>query len=267
MIFSTPHTRDTAREMRRILTDEGIQVHVAAELLNVQGRSGDEVSLLMRTASGEQKIQGSDILVAAGRVPNTAGIGLEHTGVKVDGRGYIRVNERLETTAAEIWAIGECAGSPQFTHVSEDDFRIIRDNLSGGNRSTRDRLIPYCMFTDPPLAHVGLSEGDAERQSIIVRVARLPVDSVLRAQATGERQGFMKVLVGENDDRILGFTMIGAAAGEVMAVVQMAMLAGAPYGRLADAVLAHPTMAEGLGMLFSNVPRPSLQHAAPERAA
>jgi pyruvate/2-oxoglutarate dehydrogenase complex dihydrolipoamide dehydrogenase (E3) component len=258
---------DVSLEMRRILSDEGIQVHVAAELLNVQGRSGDKVSLLMRTPSGEQKIEGSDILVAAGRVANTAGIGLDETGVKVDGRGYIRVNERLETTAAEIWAIGECAGSPQFTHVSEDDFRIIRDNLSGGNRSTRDRLIPYCMFTDPPLAHVGLSEGDAERQGIIVRVARLPVDSVLRAQATGEREGFMKVLVGDSDDRILGFTMIGAAAGEVMAVVQMAMLAGTPYERLANAILAHPTMAEGLGMLFSNVPRRALQPVTPEKAA
>jgi pyruvate/2-oxoglutarate dehydrogenase complex dihydrolipoamide dehydrogenase (E3) component len=258
---------DVSQEMRRILTDEGIQVHVAAELLNVQGRSADKVSLLMRTASGEQKIQGSDILVAAGRAANAAGIGLEQTGVKVDGRGYIRINERLETTAAGIWAIGECAGSPQFTHVSEDDFRIIRDNLSGGNPSRRDRLIPYCMFTDPPLAHVGLSEGDAERQGIIVRVARLPADSALRAQATGERQGFMKVLVGQNDNRILGFTMIGAAAGEVMAVVQMAMLADAPYGRLADAILAHPTMAEGLGMLLSNVPRRSLQPVTPERAA
>jgi pyruvate/2-oxoglutarate dehydrogenase complex dihydrolipoamide dehydrogenase (E3) component len=258
---------DVSQEVRRIVSHEGIQVHVAAELLNVEGRSGDKVSLLIRTASGEQKINGSDILVAAGRTANTAGIGLEETGVKLDSRGYIRVNERLETTAADIWALGECAGSPQFTHVSEDDFRIVRDNLSGGNRSTRDRLVPYCMFTDPPLAHVGLSEGDAERQGIMARVARLPMDSVLRAQATGEREGFMKVLVAENDDRILGFTMIGAAAGEVMAVVQMAMLAGMPYGRLADAVLTHPTMAEGLGMLFSNVPRRSRQHVTPERAA
>jgi pyruvate/2-oxoglutarate dehydrogenase complex dihydrolipoamide dehydrogenase (E3) component len=257
---------DVSQEIRRTLSDEGIQVHVAAELLNVQGRSGDQVSLVVRTASGEQKIKGSDILVAAGRIPNTAGIGLEETGVKLDGRGYIRVNERLETTAAGIWAAGECAGSPQFTHVSEDDFRIIRDNLNGGKRSTRDRLIPYCMFTDPPLAHVGLSERDAERQGIPVRVARLPVDSVLRAQATGERQGFMKVLVGENDDRILGFTMIGAAAGEVMAVVQMAMLAGMPCGTLADAVLAHPTMAEGLSMLLSNMPHRSLRPVTLKRA-
>jgi pyruvate/2-oxoglutarate dehydrogenase complex dihydrolipoamide dehydrogenase (E3) component len=257
---------DASQEIRRVLAGEGIEIHTAAELLSVQGRSGDKVDLVVRTAAGEQNIEGSDILVAAGRVANTAGIGLEQTGVELDGRGYVRVNERLETTAAGIWALGECAGSPQFTHVSEDDFRIVRDNLAEGNRNTRDRLIPYCMFTDPPLAHVGLSERDAERQDIIVRVARLPVDSVLRAQATGEREGFMKVLVGENDDRILGFTMIGAAAGEVMAVVQMAMLADLPYGKLANAVLTHPTMAEGLGMLLENVPRRSAQRA-PERAA
>jgi pyruvate/2-oxoglutarate dehydrogenase complex dihydrolipoamide dehydrogenase (E3) component len=257
---------DASQEIRRILADEGIEIHTAAELLSVQGRSGDTVGLVVRTGAGEHNIEGSDILVAAGRVANTAGIGLEQTGVEPDGRGYIRVNERLETTAAGIWALGECAGSPQFTHVSEDDFRIVRDNLAGGNRNTRDRLIPYCMFTDPPLAHVGLSERDAERQGTVVRVARLPVDSVLRAQATGEREGFMKVLVDENDDRILGFTMIGTAAGEVMAVVQMAMLADLPYGKLANAVLTHPTMAEGLGMLLENVPRRSSQRA-PERAA
>jgi pyruvate/2-oxoglutarate dehydrogenase complex dihydrolipoamide dehydrogenase (E3) component len=222
--------------------------------------------LRVRTGEGERTIEGSDILVAAGRVPNTVGIGLEQTGVEIDGRGYIRVNERLETTAAGIWALGECAGSPQFTHVSEDDFRIVRDNLAGGNRDTRHRLIPYCMFTDPPLAHVGLSERDAERQGVVVRLAKLPVDSVLRAQATGEREGFMKALVGKKDDRIVGFTMIGAGAGEVMAVVQTAMLAGISFEKLADAVLAHPTMAEGLGMLLSNVPRRSVAHT-PERAA
>ena len=203
--------------------------------------------------SGEQEIEGSDILVAAGRVPNTAGIGLEEAGVELDGHGYIRVNERLETTASSVWAIGECAGSPQFTHVSIDDFRIISDNLAGGNRSTRDRLVPYCMFTEPPLAHVGLSESEAQRQGIAARVARLPMSAVRRTATTDETQGFMKVLVGGADDRILGFTMIGAEAGEVMAAVQMAMLAGLPYPMLRDAVLAHPTMAEGLGSLFSNV--------------
>jgi pyruvate/2-oxoglutarate dehydrogenase complex dihydrolipoamide dehydrogenase (E3) component len=245
--------------MRRILTGEGIQVLVEAELLQVRGRSGDKVTLSARTPSGEHSIDGSDILVAAGRIPNTAGIGLKETGVELDGRGYIRVNGRLETSAPDVWAVGECAGSPQFTHISEDDFRIIRDNLAGGNRSTRDRLIPYCMFTDPPLARVGLGESEAERQGILARIARLPMDSVLGAQATDQRQGFMKALVGDSDDRILGFTMIGAAAGEVMAAVHTAMLAGLSYPNLANAALAHPTMAEGLSSLFSNVPPRAVQ--------
>src|ERR1700720_538979 len=246
---------DVSQEMRRILTSEGIKVLVEAELLQVRGRSGDKVTLRARTSSGEQHIDGSDILVAAGRIPNTTGIGLKEAGVELDGRGYIRVNGRLETGAPDVWAVGECAGSPQFTHISEDDFRIIRDNLAGGNRSTRDRLVPYCMFTDPPLARVGLSEGEAERQGVVVRVAKLPMNSVLGAQATDQMEGFMKALVGDGDDRILGFTMIGAAAGEVMAVVHTAMLAGLSYSRLADADFAHPTMAEGLSSLFSQVPR------------
>jgi len=245
---------DVAQEMRRLLGDEGIHVLVEAQLLEVRGRSGDRVALTVRTPSGEQNIDGSDILVAVGRIPNTAEIGLKETGVELDGRGYIRVNGRLETSAPEVWAIGECAGSPQFTHISEDDFRIVRDNLAGGNRTTRDRLVPYCMFTDPPLARAGLSEGEAERQGVIARVATLPMDSVLGAQATDQRQGFMKALIGDNDDRILGFTMIGAAAGEVMAAVHTAMLAGLSYTSLANAAFAHPTMAEGLSSLFSNVP-------------
>ena len=250
---------DVADEMQRILGDEGVGFLTAAETLNVDGRSGKEVSITVRMASGQQKIEGSDILVAAGRVPNTAGIGLEAAGVELDGHGYIRVNERLETTASSVWAIGECAGSPQFTHVSIDDFRIIRDNLAGGKRSTRDRLVPYCMFTDPPLAHLGLSEREAQNKGVTARVARLPMSGVRRTVTTDEAQGFMKVLVGANDDRILGFTMIGAEAGEVMAAVQTAMLADLPYPRLRDAILAHPTMAEGLGDLLSNVPPRSVQ--------
>jgi pyruvate/2-oxoglutarate dehydrogenase complex dihydrolipoamide dehydrogenase (E3) component len=250
---------DVVDEVQRILSGEGIGFLIAAQTLNVSGRSGQEVSLTVRTSSGERRIEGSDILVAAGRVPNTAGIGLEDAGVELDAHGYIRVNERLETTASNVWAIGECAGSPQFTHVSIDDFRIIRDNLAGGNRSTRDRLVPYCMFTDPPLARVGLSEREAQGRGVSVRVARLPMSGVRRTATTDETQGFMKVLVGDGDDRILGFTMIGAEAGEVMAAVQTAMLADLPYPRLRDAILAHPTMAEGLDALFSNVPVRSAQ--------
>ena len=250
---------DVADEMQRILRDEGMRFLVAAETRNVNGRSGEEVSVTVRTGAGEEKFEGSDILVAAGRVPNTVGIGLEEAGVELDAHGYIRVNGRLETSASDVWAIGECAGSPQFTHVSIDDFRVIKDNLAGGKESTRDRLVPYCMFTEPPLAHVGLSERDAQRQGVAARLARLPMSSVRRTATTDETQGFMKVLVGGNDDRILGFTMIGAEAGEVMTVVQTAMLADLPYPRLRDAVLAHPTMAEGLGSLFANVPPRSAQ--------
>jgi pyruvate/2-oxoglutarate dehydrogenase complex dihydrolipoamide dehydrogenase (E3) component len=249
---------DVADEVRRILRDEGIEILTGAEPLKVDGRSGQGVRVTLRTSSGEQVIEGSDLLVAVGRTPNTAGIGLEEAGVALDARGYIRVNERLETTAPGVWAMGDCAGSPQFTHVAGDDFRIVRDNLGGGNRSTRDRLVPYCMFTDPPLAHVGLSERDAQRNGIAVRVAKLPVSAVLRTEATDETQGFMKALVGADDDRILGFTMIGAEAGEVMASVQTAMLAKLPYQTLRDAILTHPTMAEGLGPLFENVPQRSV---------
>ena len=238
---------DVADEMQRILCDEGIEVVMAAETLRVHGRSGEDVGIVVRTAAGERNIEGSDILVASGRTPNTAGIGLAEAGVELDARGYIRVNGRLETSAPDVWAMGECAGSPQFTHVSHDDFRIIRDNLAGGQRSTRDRLVPYCMFTDPPLARVGLSETEAQRQGVAARVAKLPTSAVLRAKTTGETQGFMKVLIGARHERILGFTMIGAEAGEVVAAVQAAMLAELPYSSLRDAVLAHPTMAEAVG--------------------
>ena len=246
---------DVADELQRILSSEGIQFIVAAEIHLVRGRSGEEVAVSVRTASGERTIEGSDILAATGRIPNTDRTGLDVAGVELDDRGYIRVNERLETSASAVWAIGECAGSPQFTHASVDDFRIIRDNLAGGNRSTRDRLVPYCMFTDPPLARVGLSESEARVRGISVRVARLPMSAVLRTEATDEKQGFMKALVG-TDDSIVGFTMIGSEAGEVMAAVQTAMLAKLPYQRLREAVIAHLTVAEGLGPLFSNTPAP-----------
>jgi pyruvate/2-oxoglutarate dehydrogenase complex dihydrolipoamide dehydrogenase (E3) component len=255
---------DVANEMQRILGDEGIQFLMTAETLTVHGRSGEKVSVTVRTPSGEHQIDGSDILVAAGRIPNTEGIGLHEAGVELDSRGYVRVNERLETTAPDVWAMGDCAGSPQFTHVAGDDFRIIRDNLAGGKRTTGDRLVPYCMFTDPPLAHVGLTERRAEADGVAVRIAKLPTSAVLRTEATGETQGFMKAVISGDDDLILGFTMVGAEAGEVMAAVQTAMLANLPYQKLRDAVLTHPTMAEGLGPLFENV-RPRSHSAKPHR--
>jgi pyruvate/2-oxoglutarate dehydrogenase complex dihydrolipoamide dehydrogenase (E3) component len=246
---------DVAEVIQRILSEEGIRFVLSATTQKVEGRSGGEVTVTLRTSAGEEKLVGSDILLAAGRVPNTAGIGLEEAGVALDDRGYIRVNERLETTSPGVWALGECAGSPQFTHISVDDFRIIHANLGfRPTRSTRDRLVPYCVFTDPPLARVGLSEREAQRDGIPVRVAKLPMSSVLRTATTDETQGFMKALVSASDDRILGFTAIGSEAGEVMAGVEIAMLGDLPYPKLRDAVIAHLTIAEGLGSLFANVP-------------
>ena len=245
---------DVAEEVRRFLTAEGIDILLTATTLSVQGRSGEAVSVTLRTDGGERTLDGSHVLVAAGRRPNTEGIGLDLAGVERDAQGYIAVDEWLATSAPETWAIGECAGSPQFTHVSFDDFRVIRDNLAGINRTTRDRLVPYCMFTDPPLGRVGLSETEAQRQGLAVRVARLPMEMILRTRTLGETTGFVKVLVAADNDQILGFAMIGPEAGEVMAVVQTAMLAGMPYTGLRDAIIAHPTMAEGLGALLSTIP-------------
>ena len=245
---------DIAAEMLRILIAEGIEVLLGVEPVGVHGLSGDEVSVTVRTADGEKRIEGSDLLVAVGRIPNTADIGLDTAGIALDPRGFIRVNERLQASADGVWAIGECAGSPQFTHVSVDDFRIVMTNMAGGKRRTDDRLVPYVMFTDPPLARVGLSEGEAQRQGIPVRVATLPMSNVLRTEATEETDGFMKVVVGANDDGILGFSMIGSEAGEVMTTVQTAMLAKLPFPKLRDATITHLTIAEGLGPLLGNVP-------------
>jgi len=245
---------DVSEEMYKILSDEGIHFKLNAEIVKVEGQSGKNVTIVVRTKSGEERVEATDILASSGRVPNTQGIGLDKAGVQVDERGFIRVNDRLETTAPEVWAVGDCAGSPQFTHISENDFIIIRNNLEGGNSSTRTRQVPYCLFTDPQLSHVGLSENDAQRQGIKVRVAKMPTGAVLRTQTNEQRLGFMKAVVSADDDRILGFTMIGADAGELVAVVQIAMLGNLPYQQLRDAVLTHPTMAEGLGPLFANVP-------------
>jgi len=248
---------DVADEIRGMLGVEGVEVVLGAEVLTVEGRSGEQLRLRVRTATDERTIEASDLLVATGRTPNTADIGLDVAGVELDARGYVRVNDRLETTAPAVWAIGECAGSPQFTHASVDDYRIIRDNLAGGNRSTRDRLVPFCLFTDPPLARVGLTEAEARQRGVAVRVATLPISTVLRTHTTGETTGLMKVLVEASGDRILGFTMLGADAGEVVAAVQTAMLGGLSYALLRDAIIAHPTMAEGLNMLFEAVPAAS----------
>jgi pyruvate/2-oxoglutarate dehydrogenase complex dihydrolipoamide dehydrogenase (E3) component len=244
---------DVADAIRELLTDEGVEVLLQAEVLVVTGRSGAGVALQLRSGATERTLEASDILVAAGRTPNTDRLDADKAGVELDARGYIRVNDRLQTSAPDVWATGECAGSPQFTHVGEDDCRVVLDNLAGGSRSTRGRLIPYCLFTDPELAHVGLTESEARRQGVPYRIARLPMAQVLRARTLSQTRGFLKALIGD-DDRILGFTAFGAEASELMAVAQTAMLGGIPYTVLRDTIWTHPTAAEGLLGLFANPP-------------
>lgn len=245
---------DVGQALLQRFVRDGIDVLLDARLIDVEGQSGRLVRLRIQTPDGIQIIEGSDILVSAGRTPDTQGIGLDTVGIDVNERGYIKVNERLETTAKDVWALGDCAGGPQFTHVSFDDFRIVRDNLNGGHRTTRNRLVPYCMFTDPELGRVGLNEREAQRDGIAYRVAKIPMAAVLRTRTMSETEGFLKALIAAQSDQILGFTALGAGAGELIAVIQTAMLAGIPYTTLRDTVLTHPTIAEGLTVLFANEP-------------
>lgn len=217
------------------------------------GKSRQSVNIVVEQDGEEKVLTGTHVLVAIGRTPNTEGLGLELAGVELTDRGYIKVNERLQTTAPGIWAIGEVAGSPQFTHISLDDFRVVHANLNGGNRVTTGRQVPYCLFTDPELAHVGLHETEAQAQGIPYRLFKMPMEADLRARTLSETRGFLKALVAADSDLILGFTAFGVGAGEIMAAVQVAMIGRLPYTALRDAVLTHPTLAEGLISLFSSV--------------
>jgi len=245
---------DVSLAVLQLFQDEGIEVLLNTRVLSVDGLSGERVSLQLQSGNGTRTLEGTDILAATGRTPNTSGIGLEKAGIEVTEKGHIRVNDRLETTAPNVWAMGDCAGSPYFTHVAEDDFSIIRENLNGGNRSTRNRLVPYCVFIDPELARVGLNESQAREKGVAYRVGSVPFDSAWRAWTISEKRGFMKTLIDADSDRILGFTAFGPEAGELMGTVQLAMLAGVPYTILRGAMFAHPTMTEGLKALFMSVP-------------
>jgi pyruvate/2-oxoglutarate dehydrogenase complex dihydrolipoamide dehydrogenase (E3) component len=209
------------------------------------------VRVTLRQNETDRSLEGSHLLVAAGRVPNTKDIGLEFAGVELTHNGYIKVNERLETTAPGVWAVGEVAGSPQFTHISEDDFRVVRANMLGGNRVTTGRQVPFCIFTDPEFARIGLNEKEAKASGISFRLFKVPMAAVLRARSLMETRGFLKCLVEHDSDQILGFAAFGVGAGEIMGCVQIAMLGHMPFTALRDAVLTHPTIPEGLVALFS----------------
>jgi pyruvate/2-oxoglutarate dehydrogenase complex dihydrolipoamide dehydrogenase (E3) component len=245
---------DAAAALLELFSDEGITVHLQTQIRSVAGESGCGVRLVADGPDGERIIEGSDLLVGVGRTPNTAGIGLEHTGVKLTAAGYVSVDERLATTAPGVWAIGECAGSPQFTHVAFDDFRVVHDSLHGGSRTTTGRLVPYVVFTDPELARVGCNETEARHRGIGYRLLTMPMAAVLRTRTTSETRGFMKMLVAADSDQILGFTAFGAEASELMAAVQTAMVGHVPYTTLHHAIYTHPTIAEGLTFLLRNAP-------------
>jgi pyruvate/2-oxoglutarate dehydrogenase complex dihydrolipoamide dehydrogenase (E3) component len=255
---------DVCDALRSLLEDEGIDILLNARIKSVAGKSGDSVSIVFEQDGTEQVLEGSHVLVALGRIPNTEELGLEVAGIELTQHGYIKVNERLQTTAPGVWAIGEVAGSPKFTHISVDDFRVVHANLTGGSRVTTGRQVPYCLFTDPELARIGLSETEAKARGVAYRLFKVPMEADLRARALSETRGFMKALVETDGDRILGFTAFAIDAGEIMAAVQVAMIAGLPYTALRDAVLTHPTLVEGLIPLFSSAA--SVQDAAGARA-
>lgn len=245
---------DVSDALLQLMRDEGIEVITGAYVTQVQGKSGESVQVLVTQAGADKILTGTHLLVATGRTPNTNGIGLDLAGVETTERGYIKVNERLETSAPGVWAVGECAGSPQFTHIAFDDFRVVRDNLAGGHRVTTGRQVPFCLFTDPELARIGLSETEAKERGLAYRLAKIPMLANLRTRTLSETRGFMKALIDAQSDRILGFTVFGVGGGEIMGAVQVAMIAGLPYTGLRDAVFTHPTLLEGLVALFSAVP-------------
>src|SRR5215472_7533456 len=243
---------DVTDGLRALFEDEDIDLALNAHIRRVSGQSGQSVKVDLEQNGVERIIQGSHLLVALGRIPNTRGIGLELAGVELTDHGYIKVSERLQTTASGVWAIGEVAGSPQFTHISVDDFRVVHSGLTGGSRVTTGRQVPFCLFTDPEFARIGLSEKEANAKGVPYRLFKVTMEEVLRARTLSETRGFLKALVETRGDRILGFTAFGVGAGEVMSAVQIAMIAGLPYTALRDAILTHPTLVEGLTPLFSS---------------
>ncbi len=245
---------DVTRAVQELFVEEGIRIITGASIERIEGTSGEQIKAHIFQSGSFSTIEGTHLLVAGGRTPNTDNIGLQLAGIELESSGHIHVNNRLQTTAEGVWAVGDCAGSPHFTHIALDDFRVVRDNLAGIDHTTSNRQVPYCLFIDPELSHVGLSEREAASQLIPYRRFKIPMVAVLRTRTLGETRGFLKALVDTKSDHILGFTAFGINAGEYLAPIQLAMTAGLPYTMLRDTILTHPTMSEGLGVLFSSKP-------------
>jgi pyruvate/2-oxoglutarate dehydrogenase complex dihydrolipoamide dehydrogenase (E3) component len=245
---------DVAESVLGVLREDGVDVLLQAEARCAERLDDGQVRVTVRTAAGDREVVGSQVLLAAGRVPNTDRLAPSAAAIDTDSRGFIRVNERLETSAAGVYALGDVKGGPAFTHISYDDFRIIRDNLlHGASRTTADRPVPYTVFIDPQLGRIGLTEREARKAGRPYRVASMPMSYVARALELDESRGLMKVLVDPRSRELLGAAVLGVEGGEVMAVLQLAMMGKLPYDSLRDAVFAHPTLAEALNNLFSTL--------------
>jgi pyruvate/2-oxoglutarate dehydrogenase complex dihydrolipoamide dehydrogenase (E3) component len=243
---------DVAEEVAKILREDGIEILLEAAALHAEQGTSGKIHLTVGTPAAERTLTGSHLLVAAGRVPNTDWLNLAAIGVQTDKRGYIQVNEWLETNVPGIYALGDVKGGPAFTHISYDDFRIIRTNLlEGGDVTIKDRLVPYTIFIDPQLGRVGLSETEARAQGRNIKVAKMPMNYVARALEVDESRGFMKAVVDADTSQILGCAVLGIEGGEMMAMLEIAMMGKVPYTVLRDAIFAHPTLAESLNNLFS----------------
>ncbi len=245
---------DVAEEVAKIMREDGLEVLLETKPISVKQLSEGNIQLMVQTKTGERILNGSHLLMAAGRVPNTDWLNLDAAGIQTDKRGFIQVNERLETNVPGIYGLGDVKGGPAFTHISYDDFRIIRTNLlEKGNASIHERLVPYTVFIDPQLGRVGLSETDARAQGRNIKVATLPMNYVARALEMDESRGFMKAVVDADTGQILGAAVLGIEGGEIMAILEVAMIGKVPYTVLRDGVFAHPTLAESLNNLFSTL--------------
>jgi pyruvate/2-oxoglutarate dehydrogenase complex dihydrolipoamide dehydrogenase (E3) component len=248
----TNEDEDVSDEVASILRDEGITVLTASTPVAVEPADGGRVRLTVRTKEGERQVEGSHLLAAIGRVPNTEALTAEAAGIRLDDRGFVEVDEYLQTSVPGVYAMGDVTGSPAFTHSSYDDYRILHANLIGHEKaSTRDRIVPYAVFIDPQLGRVGMSEREARAQGRAIRVAKLPMNAVIRALETGETRGFMKAVIDADSGEILGCAVLGSEGGEIMTIIQVAMLGKLTDTAMADAIFTHPLLAEGLNTLFT----------------
>ncbi len=245
--------QDVAEEVANILSNEGIEIFLNSKPVKVETPGIEKTNLTIEKDKQELLLEGSHLLVATGRIPNTASLNLESAGIDIDKRGFVPVNDKLETVVAGIFAIGDVNGGPAFTHISYNDYRILRKNLlEGGNADTTCRMVPYVVFIDPQLGRIGMTEKEAKASGYRCRVAKIPMTWAARALETYETAGMMKAVVDDNTDRILGAAILGVEGGEIMTVLQMAMIGSLPYTVIRDGVFAHPTLSESLNTLFAS---------------